>query len=384
MCSDKAEWPPSPPNNVSDSRLNSTIYIYLYMYSNTTIRKGDRLDSDDDKTDTHNNCSKNYYDIHMEQAKSGARRALRRHTSATTASIAEALASLPPVPVASNPDLESVPVVAGPVTIDAGGECNGDLIRPAAEPTEQEQDPPDEAVLFRSEQQLGVRVAPSAHLAARDGLYPAKNFNTGDVVCTGTSRLRRWVLQGEVGLSSINDGFTVKETRVRASRVGEVRFLIGVPGRDVWANMNSCHACRMPANVTASRVGEEMDDSYLTFVASCPLEAFSGELLWDFSPDVPPIAPPPASASPETRTKRKAEAPDAGDDSAPAAAAARSSTGRSAGVPAAGPAAGPAPKSKRRTKRPSAPAEAAGLAGVSADVPTAGPGVDPDQAEAVY
>jgi len=154
------------------------------------------------------------------------------------------------------------------------------LAEPTADETRARADMPPPAVRHRDALQQWVLVAPSIHFKDRDGLYPRRDFAAEETVCVGTSQCGKWVLQGEVGLDRINASMTIKETRVKALRPEENRFLLGDPQRDLWANINSCHGTGRKSNLRARRASDTMDDSYLLFTAAEPIKAFSGELSW--------------------------------------------------------------------------------------------------------
>ena len=163
------------------------------------------------------------------------------------------------------------------------------------------------------------------------GLYPAKSFQEGDVICWGLSLRGVWIDVEEMQVSTENIRWVCLEL-VSCFRKPKVMCCVGDTRRHAWANMNSCLGTGLAANVVAECIPGPMHDSFLVFRAAAPIPAMEGELLWDFP------------------WRRK-------DDPAPFAAAAAP-----AGAPAPAAAAAPAPATAPAPAALPAPAASPALA----------------------
>ena len=150
-----------------------------------------------------------------------------------------------------------------------------------------------EAVVCTRSQLL---VAPSLHVRGALGLYSARKFMQGEVICTGTSPLGGWIEAGEWHrvLPQVEEpSYTLRLTlkhHLFASRDTAVD-LVGEPHRHLWANMNSteCLHTDVQANVVAV-FGKEagasdpsaLDGKFVAFKAATDVLPFQ-ELLWKYA-----------------------------------------------------------------------------------------------------
>ena len=225
------------------------------------------------------------------------KRALKRRktdTSAQLEELAAGLPSAPPLPPKLAEALENVGasgfvrrpflVASGKEVYDAG---RAKLLRPDAPASTFENDAPPRLSLAVASTKANLLVAPSMLVRGASGLYSARAFAKGEVLCHGSSMCNAWVLAEEkpaeptctLQLALRHQFFQTKDVRAH---------LVGDPSRHLWTAMNSTEglsgASRVEPNVEAvfgDGGAVEMNNFFLAFKAARDIGAFE-ELVWRY------------------------------------------------------------------------------------------------------
>ena len=137
----------------------------------------------------------------------------------------------------------------------------------------------------------GLLLAPSICVAGLQGVYPTKDFNKGDILCTVECTTGQWTeLEGTTETDS-NNRFGVRLQLPNPKNItrGKLWDLVmpGDPHRFVWPHFNSTaiyqHIHGQPANARLQLVGTELKNNsvHIEMLTDCP--AFSGEILLDYA-----------------------------------------------------------------------------------------------------
>ena len=193
------------------------------------------------------------------------------------------------------------------------------------------------------------------------GLYPAKKFAQGEIICYGTCVQGVWVAADKMEVLAGNMRCVSLEL-ISCFRQPNVMCCVGDVERHAWANMNSSLGSGQPANVVVECTPGPMNDTFLVFKAAGAIGAMEAELLWDFV------------------WRPKADAPAAASAPLAASASAPESTVAAPAFTAAAPAAAPAPTAAAAAVAPATAAAAAvALAADGSEAPSLFKADDDDQ-----
>ena len=225
------------------------------------------------------------------------KRSLKRRKTDTCAQLEELAAgvpSAPPLPPKLAEALENVGasgfvrrrflVASGKEFYDAG---RAKLSRPDAPASTFENDAPPRLSLAVASTKANLLVAPSMLVLGASGLYSARAFAKGELLCQGSSMCNAWVPAEEkpaeptctLQLALRHQFFQTKDVRAQ---------LVGDPFRNLWTAMNSTEglsgASRVEPNVEAvfgDGGAVEMNNLFLAFKAARDIGAFE-ELVWRY------------------------------------------------------------------------------------------------------
>jgi hypothetical protein len=149
--------------------------------------------------------------------------------------------------------------------------------------------------------EVGLVVGPSMFFRNMNGLYATRDFDAGDIICTGANAEGRWLRDGEVKVQA--NHLRVELQLISPFRRPHVMVLDGDPTRDPWACLNPSPSKEHPVNVVSEIVFGEMGSSFLVFKAVRTIKAFRTELLWQDDVSSPPVT-----------TQQDSQPPESGDE----------------------------------------------------------------------
>ena len=149
--------------------------------------------------------------------------------------------------------------------------------------------------------EVGLVVGPSILFRNTNGLYATRDFDAGEIICTGANAEGRWLRDDEVKVQA--NHLRVELQLISPFRRPHVMVLDGDPTRDPWACLNPSPSKEHPVNVVSEIVFGEMGSSFLVFKAARTIKAFSTELLWQDDASSPPVT-----------TQKDSQPPESGDE----------------------------------------------------------------------
>ena len=132
----------------------------------------------------------------------------------------------------------------------------------------------------------GLLVAPSMYVCGELGLFSARAFSKGEVICQGSSIVNGWgPTEGKPSRPQYTLSIVLKHVFFQTKDVSVQ--LVGDPSRNLWTAMNSTEGIESGVQPNVAAVFGDgdtvvMDNSFLSFRAARDIPAFE-ELLWRYA-----------------------------------------------------------------------------------------------------